>query len=350
MHRYAGPVAHCTRQSLGNSCSRAGDTTAKGRTRYPASRLLVAARAQQGQGAHRAEDEQHRETVAQLLLEDKESDELAAAIRKVHAKTGSAGLPAPHTRPAVLTGGTPRRLARGQYLAVGADVRWPAAASSVQPIPSRPLGTITPRCAPPARCMRLSRGRRHPFRCHVLRRVLLVPGTPGRGVLRTYIRPLFLIDVCSRDHAQTFDDVYSVPSHAQSPSEFPLAPLDVAPTATTCEASPMPQYAIGPLDMSMVGNDPATWLSTTAAVDFASFPEFADMGEFSQSQPSSAYSGSPARSDVSQGASGIDKAHQQVLAQGVLDGLFEGGPFGGTTGALSNGDGLALGFDYTSQF
>lgn len=133
----------------------------------------------------------------------------------------------------------------------------------------------------------------------------------------------------------------------------------------------MPLYATTGLnmDMGIPSSDPATWLPVdpTAIPDF---PEFADLGDFSQSQPSSAYSGSPAHSDVSLpvGASqpqsslhdhtslsfeawqeGATQMHgapttasvpDMVSQVGIgLDGLFDG-PFG----IEANNGAFALGF------
>ncbi|KAG6329624.1 hypothetical protein ID866_9464, partial [Astraeus odoratus] len=114
-----------------------------------------------------AEDEQRCEAVAQLLLEGKKGDELAAAIRKLDATTGPAGLPAPHPvyplrRPSSVplpdSPFHPIALPALPFLQVGSRAGSPVGnisrsarmfagqrrPSSVQPIPSRPWGTITP--------------------------------------------------------------------------------------------------------------------------------------------------------------------------------------------------------------
>ena len=64
-----------------------------------------------------------------------------------------------------------------------------------------------------------------------------------------------------------------------------------------CDPFSMPHYtASGITGFPMVTPNVASVADPTAILDFS---EFADLAEFSQSQPSSAYSGSPAHSGVS---------------------------------------------------
>ena len=174
--------------------------------------------------------------------------------------------------------------------------------------------------------------------------------------------------------------MYAVAPNTQSPN-FPMAPLDVAPfhPTTTCDPPSVQHYATSSIamDMGIPNSDPATWLSSADPTAILDFPEFADLAEFAQSQPSSAYSGSPTHSDVSlpvaapqpqplQEHAGLsfeawqDGMAQMHMKQGAptpmslsdmesqlgasLDGLF-GGSFG-VEASSGHGGGLALGFDY----
>ncbi|KAL4072391.1 hypothetical protein V8B97DRAFT_1870461 [Scleroderma yunnanense] len=324
------------------------------------------------------EDDQRCEAVAQLLLEGKKGDELAAAIRKLdqrivsmpaphlvcpHRRSSSVPLPDSYCHPIALpslpflqmgsrAGSPVGNISRSARMLMGQ--RRP---SSVQPIPSRSWGTITPVL----------------FLQHDV--------SPLPEVDNTLFDPAFLdagFSMHAPDASFNFNELYTVAPHTQSPN-FSLASLDVAPKditfhpATTCDPSTMPHYATSGINMDMGINssDPVTWLPTGPTA-FPEFPEFADLGEFAQSQPSSAYSGSPAHSDVSlpvaasqqqflqqnpgmsfeawqdntlihKQASPTPASLSNMEAQVGLDGLFNGS-FG--VEAAGSGEGLTLGFDY----
>ncbi|KAI6028213.1 hypothetical protein EDC04DRAFT_2716412 [Pisolithus marmoratus] len=263
------------------------------------------------------QDEQRCEAVAQLLLEGKKGDELAAAIRRLDDRTDQTALPPagyPFRRPSSvpLPEGPfhPIALPAIPFLQVGSRAGSPVGnisrsarfvlghrrPSSVQPIPSRPWGTLDP-MAPLHHDM-----------------------SSLPEVDSTLFDPAFLDSGFSfqlhMEPSLHLDEIYPVPPHASSPGEYPqvglveLSPKDAtAFPITSSDASPLPQYtsmALSsepvamsmpnsiPMSMSLSGidMDPLAWLGSSPT-------DIADIADFAHSQPSSAYSGSPATSDVS---------------------------------------------------
>ena len=97
--------------------------------------------------------------------------------------------------------------------------------------------------------------------------------------------PLALYMYTFSETLQSFNELYSVASQPLNRPPSPRLAQDISfyPT-TTYGPSMIPHYAtFGIADM---GSDP-------------NFPEFADLAEFAQSRPPSAYSGSPMHLDVS---------------------------------------------------
>lgn len=302
------------------------------------------------------EDEERCEAVAQLLLEGKKGDELAAAIRQLGDKAGQTALPPapayPYRRPSSvpLPDGPfhPIALPALPFLQLGSRSGSPVGnisrsarfilghrrSSSVQPIPSKPWGILD-----------------HMTPLH--HDMSSLPDVDS-----TLFDPAFFDAGFSfQPHTESsfnVGEMYSVPPHAHSPGEFPLngsvgvPPRDAAPfPVTSCDTSSLPQYTSmtmttsSPLamtpnsismsmsmgvasDMSMslpmampgVDMDPLTWLGS-------SMTDVVDVADFSHSQPSSTYSGSPATSDVSLPTVVAPKP-QPAFQQQVDTVIFEG--------------------------
>lgn len=284
------------------------------------------------------EDEQRCEAVAQLLLEGKKGDELAAAIRRLDDRSDHqmvlpyATYPSRRPSSVPLPDGPfhPIALPALPFLQMGSRAGSPVGnisrsarfvlghrrPSSVQPVPSRPWGTLDPMV---------------PLH-HDL--------SPLPEVDNTLFDPAFL-DAGFSLQSFNIDDMYSVPPHASSPGEFPPnARAEVSPKDATVypvmgsDTSPLPQYAsmanstpvpvtmsmsnLFPMHMSMAGVDidPLAWLGS-------SMTDIVDVTDFAHSQPSSIYSGSPANSDVALPTVVAPKP-QQVYQQQADVHLFEG--------------------------
>ncbi|KAI6097210.1 hypothetical protein F5141DRAFT_1150090 [Pisolithus sp. B1] len=294
------------------------------------------------------EDEQRCEAVAQLLLEGKKGDELAAAIRRLDGRSDQTTLPYaayPSRRPSSVplpdSPFHPIALPALPFLQVGSRAGSPVGnisrsarfvlghrrPSSVQPVPSRPWGVLDPML---------------PLH-HDLSSLPEVDST--------LFDPAFLDAGFSlqlqMDPSFNMDEMYSVPPLASSPGEFPpnglgeVSPKDATTfPVMTSDASPLPQYASMaistpvpvtmsmsssfPMHMSMAGVDvdPLAWLgpSMTDIVNVADFPH---------SQPSSIYSGSPANSDAALPTVVAPKpqpAYQQQADAHVFEGWAGHGP------------------------
>ncbi|KAH7929942.1 hypothetical protein BV22DRAFT_1028907 [Leucogyrophana mollusca] len=229
-----------------------------------------------------AEDERRCEEVAQLLLEGKKGDELAAAIRKldeikvpiahapIYPNRRSSSVPLPDSRfnpitlPAVpffansRPGSPVSNISRSARLVLGQR-----RASSVQPIGSQSWGAVAP--AP----------------------YLQRDESPLPEVDASLFDPSFLDSNFAFSGPQTeapfnINDLFaSLPPNAHSPQDFGISPLDhISPHNLSLDVG---SHNWIPSMSKFMDNNQASWLPT----------------EFTSSQPSSSYSGSPAQSDQS---------------------------------------------------
>ncbi|KIJ59967.1 hypothetical protein HYDPIDRAFT_170519 [Hydnomerulius pinastri MD-312] len=243
------------------------------------------------------EDERRCEQVAQFLLEGKKGDELAAAIRELDGQKFPAATPA-HG----YSGMYPPRRPSSVPLP---DSRFHAIA-----LPSVPFFAAGSRAESPvnniSRSARMIIGQRRPSSAlpHVGRStwgfddVPMFPAStycyPSSSSLQRDESPLPEVDTSLFEPSfldsnfgfqapvadptiQNFEFFSGLPPHAHSPADYGIAPLDhISPQDLPLQTGRGPRF-----DMS---NPASNW-----GVPL----------EFSHSQPSSTYSGSPARSDLS---------------------------------------------------
>lgn len=142
--------------------------------------------------------------------------------------------------------------------------------------------------------------------------------------------------------------MFSGSFHAPSPVDLVgdllgVAPKDVTfpPDGERSSSSPVPPFM---MDL----NEGMAW--PHGPTDTSEFAELGDLGSLIQSQPSSAYSGSPAQSDVSLPVA-AQHQHGGPLDMGLLEGQQSvlGGLFDGAFGSgmeMDGGVGVPLGFEY----
>ncbi|KAH7887204.1 hypothetical protein F5I97DRAFT_1807948 [Phlebopus sp. FC_14] len=227
------------------------------------------------------EDEQRCEAVAQLLLEGKKGDELAAAIRRLDQKHKPSRKPvAPPRRPSSVP------LPDTRFN----PIMLPSVPFLPGPRAESPVGNIS-------RSTRLAMAQRRPSSALPLGRswdyTPFAPTVPfHRNELSlpeadtSMFDPLFLdsdfsFHVPSSESCMNFNELFTdVAPHAQSPSDFSIRPLD----------------HLSPQDMSLQTS--GAYGASTTPFDIKAHTTWPPM-DFSHSQPSSSYSGSPARSDLS---------------------------------------------------
>ncbi|KAF9234722.1 hypothetical protein BU15DRAFT_78731 [Melanogaster broomeanus] len=316
------------------------------------------------------EDERRCEEVAQLLLEGKKGDELAAAIRMLDEQNAASPLP-----PAPLQM-TSSSHAHSQY--------YPPRRPSSVPLPDSRFHAITLPCVPflvPAsrsgspvhnisRNARMITGQRRPSSAlpYVGRSSWGVDDAPmfapapsfgyyssSTSSLHRDDSPLPDVDTSlfdpsflnsnfgfqggNREPSINFTDLFSTelaphaPSH--SPPSYNIAPLDhISPQdLSVCAPAPMPQF-------DPHTNAPVSW-------SIHPHPHTFTPVELGHSQPSSTYSGSPARSDL--GLPLVAPRPQHAPGAGAFD-MWTPHAFASTgpesKGAQGLSDALALGLQH----
>ncbi|KAH7906650.1 hypothetical protein BJ138DRAFT_1093844 [Hygrophoropsis aurantiaca] len=243
-----------------------------------------------GKAAITAEDERRCEEVAQLLLEGKKGEELAAAIRELDEK-----MRAPTAAPPMFAAPMPIRANRRSSSVPLPDARYgPIALPSISFFADArsvsPVGNIS-------RSARSTWGQRRASSAQAIGSQSWGSMTPAPYLQRddsslpevdaSLFEPSFLdsnfsFSVPQNEPHYNYNDLFtSLPPNAHSPTDFNISPLD---NITSNNFSlDVTSHGCDPNVPNYMHTSPPAWLSS----------------EFANSQPSSSYSGSPARSDLS---------------------------------------------------
>jgi len=246
--------------------------------------------------------------------------------------------------------------------------------SSVQPIPSRPWGAISSIMFPQHEMSPLPDVDNTLFDPAFLDAGFSMPApeadSPFVSRCSFSLHPI----PYSIHHFRTSTSyAQSHPTPSRPTSAWPrwTSPPRISPSTPQRPATPPPCPTTLRQASTWTWASPAATLQPVDPTAIPDFPEFADLAELSQSQPSSAYSGSPAHSDVSlplaasqpqsfhdhTGLSfeawqeGATQMHGAPTPASVSDmatqvGIGLDGLFDSAFGVEASNGGLALGFDY----